>query len=194
MPYKTWNHEHTIFLWFHMHLLSLPLLQLILLSFLLPSYAGGFNSLQSTEFRKGVFIHQHFPPCEQDRSLWLNVVKLPRILCLRYFSFLSDVCLLSLPDQVQLKKLLVSHKVCTLLSKLIISRCFWSIYSRCYWSSGSFTKGLIPLYHPSPSNCNNSSMFISTWYKYRLVIFEPELARNIFCKLAFPECENSTWF
>lgn len=74
---------------------------------------------------------------------------------LRYFSFLGDVCPLSLPDQVQLKKLLVSHKVCTLLSKLIISRRFWSVYSRCYCSSGSFTKGLIPLYHPSPSNCRN---------------------------------------
>lgn len=74
---------------------------------------------------------------------------------LRYFSFLGDVCLLSLLDQVQLKKLLVSHKVCTLLSKLIISRRFWSVYSRCYCSSGSFTKGLIPLYHPSPSNYRN---------------------------------------
>lgn len=51
-PHKTWNYEYTVFLWFHMHLLSLPLLQLILLSFLLPSYVVGFNSLQSTEFRK----------------------------------------------------------------------------------------------------------------------------------------------
>lgn len=74
---------------------------------------------------------------------------------LRYFSFLGDVCLLSLPGQVQLKKLLVSHKVCTLLSKFIISMHFWSIYSRCYCSSGSFTKGLIPPYHATPSNCRN---------------------------------------
>lgn len=63
--------------------------------------------------------------------------------CLRYFSFLGDVCLLSLPGQVQLdfKKLLVPLKVCTLLSKLIIGMHFWSFYSRCYCSSVSFTKG-----------------------------------------------------
>lgn len=62
--------------------------------------------------------------------------------CLRYFSFLGDVCLLPLPGQVQLKKILVSHKVCTLLSKLIISMSFWSIYSRCYCSSGSFPRAV----------------------------------------------------
>lgn len=71
--------------------------------------------------------------------------------CLRYFSFLGDVCLLSLPGQVQLKKILISHKVCTLLSKLIISMSFWTIYSIVTAVQGH-SQGL---YHPIPSNCRN---------------------------------------
>lgn len=56
MPYNTRNYEYTIFLWLHMHLFSRPLLQLILLSFLLSSCVGGSRALCSEKVSSFISI------------------------------------------------------------------------------------------------------------------------------------------